>query len=67
MSVFRVAKTAAFLALAASRNPAVRSAIKAAPNLVSDERKKAAYEATKRAARKAGELTARIVPPNRYF
>lgn len=67
MSVFRVAKTAAFLALAASRSPVIRSAIKAAPNLVSEERKLAAYEATKRAARKAGELTARVVPPNRYF
>ena len=67
MSVFRVAKTAAFLAFAARRSPVVRSAIKAAPNLVSEERRQAAYEATKRAARKAGEMTARVVPPNRYF
>lgn len=67
MSVFRVAKTVAFLALAASRSPMVRSAVKAAPNLVSEDRKRAAFEATKRAARKAGELTARVVPPNRYF
>lgn len=67
MSAFRVAKTVALLAFAASRSPVVRSAIKAAPNLVSGERKQAAYDATKRAARKAGELTARLVPPNRYF
>lgn len=67
MSAFRVAKTVALLALAASRSPVVRSAIKAAPNLVSEERKNAAFEVTKRAARKAGELTARVVPPNRYF
>ncbi|MAN76673.1 hypothetical protein OF122_05920 [Pelagibacterium flavum] len=67
MSAFRIAKTVAFLALAASRSPVVRSAVKAAPKLVSKERKQAAYEATKRAARKAGEVTARVVPPNRYF
>lgn len=67
MSAIRVAKTVALLAIAASRSPAVRSAIKAAPHLISEERKRAAYEATRRAARKAGELTARVVPPNRYF
>lgn len=67
MSAIRVAKTVAVLALAASRSPLVRSAIKAAPKLISEERKLAAYEATKRAARKAGEMTARVVPPNRYF
>ncbi|WP_332717693.1 hypothetical protein [Pelagibacterium mangrovi] len=67
MSAIRVAKTVAILALAASRSPLVRSAIKAAPLLVSEDRKLAAFEATKRAARKAGELTARVVPPNRYF
>ena len=67
MSAIRVAKTVAILAIAASRSPVVRSAIKAAPHLLSEERKLAAYEATRRAARKAGELTARVVPPNRYF
>ena len=67
MSAIRVAKTVALLAIAASRSPVVRSAIKAAPRLVSEERKAAAYETAKRAARKAGELTARVVPPNRYF
>ncbi|WMT86033.1 hypothetical protein NO932_14020 [Pelagibacterium sp. 26DY04] len=67
MSAIRVAKTVALLALAASRSPLVRSAVKAAPHLISEERKAAAYEATKRAARKAGEMTARVVPPNRYF
>lgn len=67
MSAINVAKTVFFVALAASRHPAVRAAVKAAPNLVSAEHKKIAYEATKRAARKAGELTARVVPPNRFF
>lgn len=67
MSAIRVAKTVALLAIAASRSPVVRSAVKAAPYLISEERKAAAYEATKRAARKAGEFTARVVPPNRYF
>lgn len=67
MSAIRVAKTVAFLAIAAGRSPVVRSAIKAAPRLVTDERKHAAYEAAKRAARRAGELTARVLPPNRHF
>lgn len=71
MSAFSVARNAFFIALAASRHPMVRSAIRNAPRaaaaMVSEEQKRAAYEATKRAARKAGELSARVVPPNRYF
>lgn len=67
MSAFRVVRTIALVALAASRTPAVRAALKAAPGLVSEDRKRAVFEATKRTARKAGEVTARIVPPNRYF
>ncbi|MCD7060316.1 hypothetical protein [Pelagibacterium xiamenense] len=71
MSAFNVARNAFFIALAASRHPVVREAIRNAPRvageLVSEESKRAAREATMRAARKAGELTARIVPPNRYF
>lgn len=67
MSAIRVAKTVALFALAASRSPVVRSAIKAAPHVVSAEQKRTAYEATLKAARKAGELTARVVPPNKYF
>ena len=67
MSAFRIAKTVALVAFAASRSPIVRSAIKAAPGLVTEERRQAAYEVAKRTARKAGELTARVVPHNRYF
>lgn len=67
MSAIRIAKTVALVAFAASRSPTVRAAIKAAPTLLSAENKKAALAATKRAARKAGELTAKVVPPNRYF
>lgn len=67
MSAIRVVKTVAILAYAASRNPAVRAAIKAAPGMLSDERKTAAYTATKKAARKAGEFAAKVIPPNRYF
>ncbi|HWJ87003.1 MAG TPA: hypothetical protein VNS12_02905 [Pelagibacterium sp.] len=67
MSAIRVVKTVALLAFAASRSPVVRSAIKAAPNMISVERRQAAFETAKRAARKAGELTGRVVPPNRYF
>ncbi|SDG50343.1 hypothetical protein [Pelagibacterium luteolum] len=67
MSAFKVAKTVAIIAWAASRNPAVRAAVRAAPKLVSTERKLAAVQAARRAARKAGELTAKVMPPNRYF
>ncbi|RDE08740.1 hypothetical protein [Pelagibacterium lacus] len=67
MSAFRVVRTVAVLAIAASQNPAVRAAVRSAPNLLTAERKQAAYDATKRMARKAGELTARVVPPNKYF
>lgn len=67
MSAINVAKTVFFVALAASRHPAVRDAIRSAPNLISTEHRKVALEATKRAARKAGEITARVVPPNRFF
>ena len=67
MSAIRVVKTVTILAIAAGRNPAVRAAIKAAPSLVTPEGKQAAVAGAKKAARKAGELTARIVPPNRFF
>lgn len=71
MSAFSIARTAVFVALAASRNPMVRQAVRNAPRavgaMVSDENKRAVYEAAKRGARKAGEVTAKVVPPNRYF
>ncbi|WP_404402712.1 hypothetical protein [Pelagibacterium halotolerans] len=71
MSAFNVARNAFFVALSASRHPMVRNAIRNAPRiageLVSEDNKRAALEATKRAARKAGELSAKVVPPNRYF
>lgn len=67
MSRVRVARSLVVAAIAASRHPGVRAAIRHAPDLVSDQRKTAAFEAAKRAARKAGETTARIIPPNKHF
>lgn len=67
MSAIRIAKTALFVALAASRNPAVRQAIRNAPRMIPAEQRQAAFEGAKRAARKAGEITARVIPPNRFF
>lgn len=67
MSAFRIAKTVALVAYAASRNPAVRAAIRNAPKTVPAEQRRAAFDASKRAARKAGEVAARVLPPNRFF
>lgn len=67
MSAINVAKTVLIVAFAASRSPMVRAAVKAAPKMVSEERRQAAYDVTRRAARRAGELTARVIPPNRFF
>lgn len=67
MPSLRMAKTVFFLALAASRNPAVRAAIRNAPRLIPDKHKKAAYDTARVAARKAGELAGRHIPPNRFF
>ncbi|GGA45039.1 hypothetical protein [Pelagibacterium lentulum] len=67
MSAIRIAKTVLFVALAASRNPAVREAVRNAPKMIPAEQRRAALDGAKRAARKAGEITARVVPPNRFF
>src|SRR5690606_2576274 len=63
MAGFQVAQRVLVLALAASRSQAVRAAIRAAPGLIPDAHKEAAYAAAKHIARKAGETAGRIVPP----
>ncbi|WP_196257947.1 hypothetical protein [Pelagibacterium limicola] len=65
MSAVTIAKTVLVVAIAASRNPAVRAAIKAAPNLLSDGQKAKAVETTRRAAYNAGVLAARLMSRNR--
>jgi hypothetical protein len=67
MSHLRVAKTVFFIALAASRNPMVRHAIRQAPKMIPEQHKKAAFNVAKGAARKAGEFAGRHIPPNRFF
>ena len=65
MAALRVARTVLVMAVAASRSPVVRAAIKAAPGLIPDAQKQAAFEAAKRIARRAGETAGRLVPPSR--
>lgn len=67
MAAINVARTVLFAAIAASRSPMVRAAIRNAPKMVRAEHKAAALEVSKRAARKAGEMTARVIPPNKFF
>ncbi|WP_127145283.1 hypothetical protein [Pelagibacterium montanilacus] len=67
MSAIRVARTVMLIGLAASRNPVVRQAFRNAPRAIPEEHRRAAAAVGLRAARKAGEITARIIPPNRYF
>ena len=61
MSAANVARTVLVVAFAASRSPAVRAAIKAAPNLLSDARKAKAIETTRRTAYTAGVLAGRLM------
>lgn len=65
MSAATIARTVLVVALAASRNPAVRAAIKAAPGLLSESQKAAAIQSTKRAAYNAGVLAGRLMSRDR--
>ncbi len=65
MSAANIAKTVFLVALAASRNPAVRAAIKTAPNLLSDSQKARAVETARRAAYNAGVVAGRLVSRDR--
>lgn len=62
MSVVRVALTTLKLAMFAARHPAVRAGLKAAPRLVPDETKRAAFEAAKSGAYSAGAGLRRVLP-----
>lgn len=65
MSAGNVVKTAIFVAIAASRNPAVRAAIRNAPKLLSETQRANAVETTKRAAYNAGLLAGRLMSRDR--
>lgn len=61
VSVVSVARTVLVVALAASRNRAVRAAIRSAPDLLSEAQKAKAIETTRRTAYNAGVLAARLM------
>lgn len=61
MSAASVARTVLVVALAASRNPAIRAAIRSAPNLLSETQKAKAIETTRKTAYNAGVLAARLM------
>lgn len=65
MSAITIAKTVLVVAIAASRNPAVRAAIKAAPGLLSENQKVAAVHTVKRAAFGAGVMAGRVLSQRR--
>lgn len=61
MSPIRTAATVIGVAVAVSRHPMVRAAIKAAPLLITPRMREAATEATLETAFRAGALARRIV------
>lgn len=62
MSVFRLAITAASLAMTAARHPVVRAGLRAAPHLVTPAMREKAAETALSTAYRAGVLVRRIVP-----
>lgn len=64
MSVFRLAVTAATVAISVARHPAVRAAVRAAPLLITPAMRERASEAALGAAYQAGVVVRRIVPRN---
>jgi hypothetical protein len=62
MSVVRAAITAATVAIAVARHPAVRAAVRAAPLLVTPAMREKATGTALNAAYRAGALARRIVP-----
>lgn len=62
MSVFRLAITAATVAMSVARNPVVRAGIKAAPRMITPQVRAAARQKTLDAAYTAGTIVRRIMP-----
>jgi hypothetical protein len=62
MSVFRLAITAASIAMTVARNPAVRAGLRAAPHLITPAMREKASETALTTAYRAGALVRRIVP-----
>lgn len=62
MSVFRLAVTAAGVAVTLARHPAVRAGLRAAPLLITPAMREKAADAALSTAYRAGALARRIVP-----
>ena len=62
MSVYRLAFTAATVAVSVARHPAVRAAVRAAPLLITPAMREKASETALATAYRAGQLARRIVP-----
>jgi hypothetical protein len=62
MSVFRLAFTAATVAVSVARHPAVRAAVRAAPLLITPAMREKAAGAALTGAYRAGALVRRVVP-----
>jgi hypothetical protein len=62
MSIFRLAVTAATVAVTIARHPAVRAGLKAAPHLVTPAMRHKAASGALATAYQAGRLARRIVP-----
>jgi hypothetical protein len=62
MSVFRMAVTAATIAVSVARHPAVRAGLRAAPLLITPAMREKATGTALHAAYRAGQLVRRVVP-----
>lgn len=62
MSVFRIAITAATVAVSVARHPAVWAAVRAAPLLITPTMREKAADVALTGAYRAGALVRRIVP-----
>ena len=60
MSVFRVALTAASVAMTVARHPAVRAGLRAAPHLITPAVRQQAGDAALKAAYRAGVLARKL-------
>lgn len=64
MSVFRLAVTAAGVAVTLARHPAVRAGLRAAPLLITPAMREKAADTALSTAYRAGVLARRLVPKN---
>jgi hypothetical protein len=62
MSVFRLAVTAATIAVTVARHPVVRAGLRAAPALITPKMRELAADAALDTAYRAGVVARRIVP-----